>query len=117
MHVTLGEDGSGVSKAQPFFLLPAGNMGDDCPPFMLPLHRSLLLRDGGRVDNPSRNLSVLPGLRMDLEEIFMEELEEDDALDVKQIKSSLLLLPLRWGLSPSISFIHKPQKKKSKTKI
>lgn len=102
MQVTLGEEGSGVSKEQPFFLLPVGNMGEDWPPFMLPLLLSLLLREEWRVADPSRNLSVLPGLRIDLDDIFIDDVEfDDEALEVKQMKSSLLC-----AFSPSMFFVH-----------
>lgn len=53
-----------------------------------------------------------PGLRMDLEEIFMEEEEEEEKRDVKQMKSSLepvavvevvlLVLVVRKGRSESM---------------
>lgn len=56
---------------------------------MLPLFFSLLLRE---VDREGLGLSVRPGLRMDLEEIFMED--EEERREVKQMKSSVLLLLL-----------------------
>lgn len=73
---------------------------------MLPLLLSLRLREAER---ESCDGSLLrPGLRIDLEESFMEE--EEERREVKQMKSSLLLLLLllvpgvRWGLSVSIFF-------------
>lgn len=57
---------------------------------MLPLFFSLLLREA---DREGLGLSVRPGLRMDLEEIFMED-EEEERREVKQMKSSVLLLLL-----------------------
>lgn len=56
---------------------------------MLPLFFSLLLREA---DREGLGLSVRPGLRMDLEEIFMED--EEERREVKQMKSSVLLLLL-----------------------
>lgn len=106
--MTLGEDGSGFSKEQPRFLpFVAGNMGEAWPPLILPLLLNLLLRD---VDREICEESLArPGLKIDFEEIFMED--EEDKRDVKQMKSSLvlvvvlvLLLVLRCGgLSVSIS--------------
>lgn len=107
MQVTLGDDGSGFSKADPRFLPFVGNIGEAWPaPFKLPLLLSLLLREEESEIWGVWWSLARPGLRMDLE-IFMEE-EEDERRDVKQIKSSpvVLLLPLlllmlvvRWGLS------------------
>lgn len=88
MQVTFGEEGSGFSKAEPLFLAPVGNMGEAWPPLMLPLVRSLRLREVEREVGGSR---TRPGLRMDLEESFMEE---EERREVKQMKSSLLLLLL-----------------------
>lgn len=56
---------------------------------MLPLFFSLLLREA---DREGLGLSVRLGLRMDLEEIFMED--EEERREVKQMKSSVLLLLL-----------------------
>lgn len=63
-------------------------------------------------------MSVRPGLRMDFEEIFIDdEVEEDEEKrEVKQMKSSPVLLPLLllwWARSesitlPHISHIHPP---------
>jgi hypothetical protein len=71
---------------------------------MLPLLLSLRLREAER---ESWDGSLLrPGLRIDLDESFMEE--DAESREVKQMNSSLvllllLLLPvLRWGLSDSI---------------
>lgn len=96
MHVTLGEDGSGLSKPAPRFLLPeVGNMGEACQPFMLPLGRSLRLREVEREVGWSRERL---GLWIEDLEIFMEE--EEERREVKQMKSSLVavvvLLPVRW---------------------
>lgn len=75
---------------------------------MLPLFLNLLLSDEEREICEEDSLER-PGLRMDLEEIFMDE--EEERREVKQMKSSLVLLPLvllllmlvlRWGLSGSI---------------
>lgn len=87
MHVTLGEEGSGFSKAQPRFLPPpVGNIGEAWPaPFMLALVLSLRLSEAGRERGAGSR--ARPGLRMDFDEIFMEEKERRD---VKQMKSSLL---------------------------
>lgn len=75
---------------------------------MLPLFLNLLLSDEEREICEEDSLER-PGLRMDLEEIFMDD--EEERREVKQMKSSLVLLPLvllllmlvlRWGLSGSI---------------
>lgn len=89
MQVTLGEEGSGFSKAQRLFLPPVGNIGEAWPPLMLPLVLRRRLREVERETGGSR---ARPGLRMDLE-IFMEE-EEEERREVKQMKSSLVVLPL-----------------------
>lgn len=69
---------------------------------MLPLLLSLRLREEERETWDGSLLR--PGLRMDLEESFMDE--EVERRDVKQMKSSLVLLlvvlVVRWGLSDSI---------------
>ena len=101
MQVTFGEEGSGFSKV-PRFLLPVGNIGEAWPPLMLPLFLSLLLTE---VDSEDGSLLRL-GLRIHLEESFMDE---DDKREVKQMKSSLvllLLLVVLWFLSVSIFFPH-----------
>jgi uncharacterized ion transporter superfamily protein YfcC len=74
---------------------------------MLPLLLSLRLKEEER-EICDCSL-VRPGLRIDLEESFMEE--EEERREVKQMKSSLVLLLLlllvlvvRWGLSDSIFF-------------
>lgn len=106
--MTLGEEGSGFSKAALFFP-PVGNIGEAWPApvlLRLPLLLSRRLREEDREICEEGSLAR-PGLRMDLEdEIFMEE---DERREVKQMKSSLvpvlqLLLPpllvaVRWGLS------------------
>lgn len=67
---------------------------------MLPLLLSLRLREEER--EIWDGSLVRPGLRNDLES-FMEE---EERREVKQMKSSLVLLPfvlvVRWGLSDSI---------------
>lgn len=78
----------------------------------LPLVLSLRLREEER--EIWEGSLARPGLRMDLEESFMDEEERRDV--VKQMKSSLvvvdvvplmlLLLFVRWGLSDSIVFHH-----------
>lgn len=77
---------------------------------MLPLVLSLRLREEER--EIWEGSLARPGLRMDLEESFMDEEERREV--VKQMKSSLvvvdvvplmlLLLFVRWGLSDSIVF-------------
>lgn len=72
---------------------------------MLPLLLSLLLRDEDR--EIWDGSLARPGLRMDLEEIFIDE---EERREVKQMNSSLVLLVLpllvaRWGLSDSIPFL------------
>lgn len=96
MHVTFGEEGSGFSKEQPLFfpvVVAAGNIGEawPFPPLMLPLFLSLLLREVER-EICEGSLQFLPGLRMDFEDSFMDD--EEDKREVKQMKSSLVLLLL-----------------------
>lgn len=86
MQVTFGEEGSGFSNEQPLFFPPVGNIGEAWPPLMLPLVLSLLLREVDREIGVSR---ARPGLRIDLA-IFVED--EEESRDVKQMKSSLLVL-------------------------
>ncbi|KAF5766589.1 hypothetical protein HanRHA438_Chr15g0729301 [Helianthus annuus] len=81
MQVTLGEEGSGLSNPQPLFLPVTGNIAGDAPPLMLRLLLSLRLRlrlseveramGGG--GGGSREYVARPGLRIDLDEIFMED--------------------------------------------
>lgn len=111
MQVTLGEEGSGFSKAQPLFLPVVVKKGD-APPLRLPLVRRRRLREEERETGPVSR-AARPGLRIDLES-FIEE--EEERREAKQMKSSLvvaaavvvLLLPVlvvrKWGLSKSISF-------------
>lgn len=99
MQVTLGEEGSAASKAQPLRLPPpetmAGNMGD-WPPLTLPLLRRRRLREAERDGAAAAaELSRLrPGLRRDLEEgarmeaAAVAEEEEAEGREVKQMKSS-----------------------------
>ena len=64
-------------------------MGEDWPPFTLSLLLSILLREEWRVADPSWYSSVIPRLRIDLDEIFIDDEEfDDEALEVKQMKSS-----------------------------
>jgi len=100
MQVTFGEEGSGLSKPDPlpFF---EGNMAGDWAPLRLPLWPRRRLREEER---DAADLSAArPGLRIDLEDRRIEE--EFERRDVKQMKSSLLvvgvLLVLR-GFSISI---------------
>lgn len=95
MQVTFGDDGSGFSNAYPrFLLLPLKiNIGEDWPPFMLPLALSLRLRDDEDESLGSRNLSTQPGLRIDFEDILADEKEQNR--EVKQTKRSV---ESRWGL-------------------
>lgn len=97
IQVTLGEDGSGFSKAHLFFPL-VGNIGEAWPLLMLPLFLSLLLRE--EVIEICDGSIARPGLSMDLEEIFMEE---EDKREAKQMNRSLVL-EVRWDLSISICF-------------
>lgn len=99
--MTLGEEGSGFSKAQPFFF-PGVEKNGDAPPLRLPFLRSFRLSELERETGASR--AARPGLRIDLDS-FMEE--EEERREAKQIKISLVLavvLPagLQWGLSKSI---------------
>ncbi|GFS38123.1 6,7-dimethyl-8-ribityllumazine synthase [Actinidia rufa] len=86
------------------FLPPVGNIGD-CPPRRLRLDLSLWLRDveSQRETGGSRGR---PGLKIDLEEIFIEEEEERrELIQLKQMKRSLV----RWGLSDeSIIVLFRP---------
>ncbi|KAI7988180.1 hypothetical protein LOK49_LG13G01014 [Camellia lanceoleosa] len=68
------------------------------PPLRLPFVLSRRLRE---VERKTGALRARPGLRIDLEEIFMDREEEEERREVKQMKSSLVLLVLavRWGLS------------------
>lgn len=89
--MTLGEEGSGFSKAPPqpdLFLFPTavGNIGEAWPPLRLPLVLSLRLREEER--EIWEESLARPGLRIDLEEIFMEE--DEERREVKQMKSSLV---------------------------
>lgn len=86
--MTLGEDGSGFSKAQPDLFFPAavGNIGEAWPPLRLPLFLRRRLREEER-EIWDESLAR-PGLRIDLEDSFMEE--DDERRDVKQMKSSLV---------------------------
>lgn len=108
MQVTLGEDGSGFSNAQPLFLPVVLKKGEAWPPLRLPLVRRRRLREEeSETGPPSR--AARPGLSIDLE-IFMEE--DVERREVKQMKSSLVvvaaavLLPVlvvrKWGLSKSM---------------
>lgn len=74
MQVTLGEDGSGFSKPLPLFLPVAGNIAGDAPPLMLRLFLSLRLWEFERESGGgSRAAPALAGLRIDLDEIFIED--------------------------------------------
>ncbi|KAL4555081.1 hypothetical protein LXL04_037692 [Taraxacum kok-saghyz] len=76
MQVTLGDDGSGFSKPLPLlFPVVVGNIaGDAPPPLMLRLFLSFRLREFEReIGGGSR---ARAGLRIDLDEIFMEDDEE-----------------------------------------
>lgn len=81
MQVTFGDDGSGFSKPLPLFFPVAGNIAGDAPPLMLRLFLSLRLCDfESEIGGGSRAAPALAGLRIDLDEIFMED------GDVKQTK-------------------------------
>lgn len=87
MQVTLGDEGSGFSNPDPLFLPPVGNIGEAWPFLMLPLVLSLRLSDVEREIGGSR---ARPGLKIeDFDEIFMEE---EERREVKQMKSSLVLV-------------------------
>lgn len=69
MQVTFGEEGSGLSKGRAPRVLPEGNIGDWAPRRLrLVLRRRL--REAESVDGGSR----WPGLSIDLDESFIEEL-------------------------------------------
>lgn len=115
MQVTLGELGSGFSMpAAPHFLPPDGNMGENWPPFRLPLLLSRRLREeeskiwdleGGGASLARARLSKVLEDEED-DESFMEE--EEWNREVEQMKSSpvavavvellQLILVVRWGL-------------------
>lgn len=112
MQVTLGEEGSAASKAQPFFLpasgTPDGNMGD-WPPLTLPLLRRRRLReaesagaDEGSRPRPGLIRAWVEGMRFAVETV--EVTDEEDGLALKQMKKSPappeeLLLWCGWDLS------------------
>ncbi|KAI3466082.1 hypothetical protein Pfo_022745 [Paulownia fortunei] len=113
ISVTLGEEGSGFSKAPPLFLPVVVKKGDACPPLRLPLVRRRRLRKEREMGPPF--LVARMGLRIDLVSFMEEEEEEEEERrEVKQMKRSLVVvaalvalhLPVlvvrKWGVSKSI---------------
>lgn len=70
MQVTLGEEGSGLSKAERGFFPAVGNMGD-CAPLRLLLALRRRLRDGGRDIGVVESRGWRLGLRIDFDVIFI----------------------------------------------
>lgn len=100
MQVTLGEEGSGFSKL-PLFLAVVGNIAGDAPPLMLPLFLSLRLSEVEREFGGSRATPARPGLKMDLDEIFMVLSSESNVVVggvVKRITLVVFRWPWLWGL-------------------
>lgn len=84
IQVTLGEEGSWLSKLPPFFFPVAGKVAGEAAPLMLRLVLSLRLSEVVSEKGGSRVL-VLPGLNIDLDEM------EWWWREVKQMNKSLVV--------------------------
>lgn len=95
MQVTLGDVGSGLSNPHPRFFpaVMVGNIAGDAAPFMLRLVLSRRLSEvESEIGCGSRPDMTRPGLRIDLDEIFMMKIEIKEL----SICSNVVGVVVRW---------------------